>query len=660
MRTTTALIFALPLSFSVSAQDLEQIYNSRSVAIEAKVSSSAEIVSRPDSTIDYVQAELYLFPKNEASQTVESITTIPKAEQISDGSRFFWSRPQQKLLNYELIMNIVTKNSFNKVRQKISFPIKSLPAEYSKYLKPTEHIDSDNPAIVAKASELAEGEDDLYIAVSKLAIWTKNNIVYNLSTLTAEVSQKASWVLQNKYGVCDELTSLFIAMLRSLGVPARFISGISFTNSPLFPEQWGAHGWAEVYFPGSGWIPFDPTFGEFGWIDPGHIKLKESLDPTEPSVKFEWKGRNVDLRAGKIEVDAEVKDFTETAESSIELKVSPVKEEVGFGSYNLIEAEVENLKDYYVTTELIMALVNELEIIGDNKQQAILKPFESKKIYWKVLVEKNLEEGYVYDVPIYVYTLKKEEDKKFFKTSEFGPVYSLKDVDRLFKVLEQQETKAPSSEMELSCSAEKQQFYSYESNKISCAIRNKGNTVIRELEVCLESDCRTASIGINQEKLVELELELNGFGEREVDVIAGNKDFSQTAKVSVEMLDPPEIGITELNFPESVSYADSFAVKFVVKKKSYSKPKNVLVSLSKNSEAREFEVEELKEEHEFVVDLAGKELRTGENYFAVVIDYYDGNGRAYSESKEFVIVLNKPTFLQRVAIFFSSIFGFLF
>ena len=62
-------------------------------------------------------------------------------------------------------------------------------------------IDSDDKDIIELASKLIEGEDDLFVVVHKLAAWTKNNINYNLSTLTAEVSQKASWVLENRQGV---------------------------------------------------------------------------------------------------------------------------------------------------------------------------------------------------------------------------------------------------------------------------------------------------------------------------------------------------------------------------------------------------------------------------------------------------------------------------
>ena len=99
---------------------------------------------------------------------------------------------------------------------------------------------------------------------------------------------------------------MLIALNRALGIPARFISGVSYTNSDLFTEKWGPHGWAEVYFPGYGWIPFDVTYGEYGFVDPTHIRLKESLDATEASTSYQWLSTNVDLKTAPLDFEVNV------------------------------------------------------------------------------------------------------------------------------------------------------------------------------------------------------------------------------------------------------------------------------------------------------------------------------------------------------------------
>ena len=210
---------------------------------------------------------------------------------------------ETKQFGYSAIVK--TNQQRKEVHAKIPFPLTSTQG-YTKYLQATETIDSTHPQIIAKATELAEGEDDLFKVAFKLASWVEENVEYDLNTLTASVSQKASWVLENKQGVCDEMTSLFIAMARSLGIPARFASGISYTTSELFTENWQPHGWAEVYFPELGWVAFDITFGEYGYIDVTHIKLRDNVDPQEAATKYEWMANNVKLEAHPLEFDVNI------------------------------------------------------------------------------------------------------------------------------------------------------------------------------------------------------------------------------------------------------------------------------------------------------------------------------------------------------------------
>ena len=70
-------------------------------------------------------------------------------------------------------------------------------------------------------------------------------------------------VFASRRGVCQDFARLEIACLRSLGIPARYISGYMETVPPPGrPRLVGAdasHAWLTVYCPGIGWIPVDPT-----------------------------------------------------------------------------------------------------------------------------------------------------------------------------------------------------------------------------------------------------------------------------------------------------------------------------------------------------------------------------------------------------------------
>jgi transglutaminase-like putative cysteine protease len=62
-------------------------------------------------------------------------------------------------------------------------------------------------------------------------------------------------VLERGKGVCQDFTHLMIAVLRSFGVPARYVSG--YVHRPNKESQ--SHAWCEAFLPGLGWVGFDPT-----------------------------------------------------------------------------------------------------------------------------------------------------------------------------------------------------------------------------------------------------------------------------------------------------------------------------------------------------------------------------------------------------------------
>jgi len=70
-------------------------------------------------------------------------------------------------------------------------------------------------------------------------------------------------VLQERKGVCQDFAHLAIACMRSLRLPARYVSGYIETIPPPGVEKLvgvdASHAWFSVYIPNSGWVDFDPT-----------------------------------------------------------------------------------------------------------------------------------------------------------------------------------------------------------------------------------------------------------------------------------------------------------------------------------------------------------------------------------------------------------------
>ena len=77
------------------------------------------------------------------------------------------------------------------------------------------------------------------------------------------VSTPLSVVMRERKGVCQDFAHLGITCVRSMGLPARYVSGYIETISPAGVEKLigvdASHAWFSVYIPDRGWVDFDPT-----------------------------------------------------------------------------------------------------------------------------------------------------------------------------------------------------------------------------------------------------------------------------------------------------------------------------------------------------------------------------------------------------------------
>ncbi len=96
--------------------------------------------------------------------------------------------------------------------------------------------------------------------------WLRTNIAYNEAIPQPPVDRDpVEWVLFDiKQGYCNYYASAMVLMLRTLGVPARMAAGFAQgtwddTQNAYNVKERDAHTWVEVYFPGYGWIEFEPT-----------------------------------------------------------------------------------------------------------------------------------------------------------------------------------------------------------------------------------------------------------------------------------------------------------------------------------------------------------------------------------------------------------------
>jgi transglutaminase-like putative cysteine protease len=132
--------------------------------------------------------------------------------------------------------------------------------EAALFCYPSPYISFD-PAVTEYAQASFAPERSLREVVAELMRRIHQDFRYdpqatNLNTTLPEL-------LQLRRGVCQDFAHLQIACLRTFGLAARYVSGYLMTRPPPGkPKLVGAdasHAWLAVYFPGVGWIDYDPT-----------------------------------------------------------------------------------------------------------------------------------------------------------------------------------------------------------------------------------------------------------------------------------------------------------------------------------------------------------------------------------------------------------------
>lgn len=651
------LFFLLsPLAFAQNyeSSDDSWVYRSSYLILDANMRVDIELEEiAGDNYVESLNALVDFYPRETPEQRLLETDFRPKPKDTDDGLLFEWKKPEDD--DVSLIMNsrIRVENDPPRITKKVSFPLANLPQNVRVFTQPAEIIDV-NDDIIALASSLAEGEDDLAVVVDKLAAWVTRNVQYNLTTVTAEAAQKASWVLRHKEGVCDELTSLFIAMLRSLNIPARFVAGISYTNSPQFEQKWGPHGWAEVYYPGIGWVPYDVTYGEYGYVDPTHIVARYAQDAGKISTKFTWRARSTEVNIQPLETTVRINEYGRELFPPIEITAEPLKGSVGFGSYNLIEATVHNLANYYLPLDVYISRTSKMTVLDSNKQHILLKPNEAKKVFWVVNVDEDLRRNYLYTFPVLVYTLGNISSLINFAAIDDGALLSREKV--LDEMRERQRDTVISIEhgLDIQCEMDKESYYLDETPDVRCAFINTGNSLLQNVKLCFGTVCQTEDIGITQRKEIPSTHRIESDVPNDIVVTADNHNVHERRIVNIQTKDYPALEITSLRYPANVSYEDLFDVVFMVQKTSRTSPTRVRTTLSLGATDVQFSLDNLPGEQVYDVSLAGKDLLGTENTFVIRAQWEDDLGRSYETTRSFTIVLNELTASQKMRIWLQG------
>lgn len=626
---------------SVYSADLN---SASALTIGASIKTPVTFTTKADSTLDYLKINYTWLPIDDYRQRTISLDTYPPSA-IKDGTAKFTIN---NLNNFDMTISFKVKTTSEpvKITTKEPFPIKNLNSKLIKYTEPTELIDI-NSDIKNTASKLAQGENDEYEVVFKIADWVNSNIEYNLSTVTSEASLPASWVLKNRYGVCDEMSNLFVAMVRSVGIPARVVSGVAYTDSKLFPQPWGAHGWTEVYFPDYGWVPFDPTYGQFGFVDATHIKLEEGVESRKFNTQYSWKGNDVDVNSRNQQISANVISQSPKSKSNIDIKMHMLSNDTAFGSYNVVMTQITNLKNYYVGKSVSLRDTQSIDLVGERRKDFLLKPHETKTIYWMVHVDSGLKNNYLYTFPISVYTSDGDIGNTTFTARKDGEHISKETANTYSKKPEYFKV----SGLNLNCASDVGTIYNNNNITIKCSLNSD---VVGNARVCIDgTDCTVLTPAEQKNFVLSKEPAVLGFQTRIVQ--AKLADRLADSFVSVDVLDKADIALINMNYSENMMFKSFQTIRFSLEKNSSSVPLNITTTLSADNFVHQWKLDGLYVTQNFSFNLKGNMLSGTNNKLKLNIVYFDKTGKRYEENKDINIKLENLTSMQHLNILLNNI-----
>lgn len=125
-------------------------------------------------------------------------------------------------------------------------------------------VDESSSQIEMKAKEIAAGAGTSYDAAKAVVDWMVGEISYSPKTVSADEC------LSNKSGDALSRSRLAVELLRSLGVPAKVLGGLLYTNNGVFVQ----HHWVEVNLgDNEDWMAMDPLTGETEGVGAAHVAL---------------------------------------------------------------------------------------------------------------------------------------------------------------------------------------------------------------------------------------------------------------------------------------------------------------------------------------------------------------------------------------------------
>lgn len=195
------------------------------------------------------------------------------SEMIVESKMLVRTTHSQKIpeIDHVKVADLVAKLENDVYLLRLSYPEKIKKQE--EIIKILKEIDSSDKSIIAIAQQCNE-----YIFTN----FTYTKGITNIETTLDEI-------LEHRKGVCQDFALVLLQLLRTAGIPSRYVSGYICPNESGLRGEGATHAWVEIYSPIQGWLGIDPTNNI--WTMDNHVKLSVGLNFIECTpIKGTFKG----------------------------------------------------------------------------------------------------------------------------------------------------------------------------------------------------------------------------------------------------------------------------------------------------------------------------------------------------------------------------------
>lgn len=238
------------------------------------------------------EAKLWIpYPVSDAQQQISEMTwagSYAEAAVYTDrnnGVPMLYVRWPKETKERQLTLSFTAERMEQTRRDLQDSAANANPDDFTHYLAPTSLGPTDGP-VKALADQIVAGKKGNLAKARAIYDWTVEHSFRDPLTRGCGLGDVPQ-LLKRPGGKCADISSLYVALARSAGVPSREILGLRLGKKDGQDLSTWQHCWAEFYQPGQGWVPVDPA-------DVRKAMLKQKLELDDPQVaelrEYFWGG----------------------------------------------------------------------------------------------------------------------------------------------------------------------------------------------------------------------------------------------------------------------------------------------------------------------------------------------------------------------------------